>query len=161
MSRIEKLLVFALSGLHCALQISDIERILHAVEINPVPKAPKIVMGLVNVQGRVIPVLNIRRLFHLPEIEITLDDQIIICRTTSRPVAILVDNVLGVSELSEKDIIAPDDLYPGMEYLKGVTKLKAGIVYIYNLDRFLSSEENAEIEQLLPGSLTMPADQET
>jgi purine-binding chemotaxis protein CheW len=157
----EKLLVFVLSGLHCALRLADIERVLRAVEITPVPKAPGIVMGLVNVQGRVIPVLNIRKLLRLPEIETNLNDQIILARTTTFPVALVVDDVPGVAEFSEQDIVAPAELYPGLEYLEGVTKLQGGIVYIYNLDRFLSSAEKSEIEHLLSEGISMPADQET
>jgi purine-binding chemotaxis protein CheW len=157
----EKLLVFTLSDLRCALKLSDTERIVRAVEISPVPKAPEIVQGLINVQGRVIPVLNIRKLLCLPEIQMTLNDQIIIARTPSRPTAILVDNVQGVVEFSEQEIIAPAELYPGIDYLEGVTKLKDGIIYIYNLDTFLSSDEKAELEDLLTGAIPMPADQET
>ena len=153
-------MVFVLSGLHCALQLSNIERVLRAVAVTPVPKAPEIVMGLVNIQGRVIPVLNIRKLLRLPEIEPALDDQLILNRTTSISVAILVDNVLGTAEVSEQDIIAPTEIYPGIEYLEGVTKLQDGIIYIYNLDRFLSSAEKTEINILLSGDMPMPADME-
>lgn len=156
MHRMEKILVFALSGLRCALPLTDIERILHSVEITPVPKAPEIVMGLVNVQGRVIPVLNIRKLFRLSEIEISLNDQIIIARTTKRPVAILVDNVIGVAEYNEQDIISPEELFPGIEYLEGVVKLKDDIIYIYKLDRFFCPEAEAVIEPLLSGAIPIP-----
>ncbi len=156
MSRMNKLLVFALPGLRCALPLADIERILHAVEMSPVPNAPEIVMGLVNVHGHVIPVLNIRKLFRLPEIEIRLNDQIIIAHTTRRPVAILVDNVIGVTEYSEQDIITSEELFPGIEYLEGVAKLKDDIIYIYNLDRFLSQEDEAGIEPLLSGAIPLP-----
>jgi purine-binding chemotaxis protein CheW len=156
-SRIEKLLVFTLSGLHCALRLSDIERVLHAVEITPVPKAPKIVIGLINVQGSILPVLNIRHLLHLPTVQTTLNDQIILARSTSFTVAILVDNVQGVAECNEQDIIAAEDLYNGIEHLEGVTNLKDGILYIYNLDAFLSSEERSEIEDLLSGDISKPA----
>lgn len=149
MSEMDKLLIFALSGLRCALPLAGIERILRAVEISPLPKAPEIVMGLVNVQGRVIPVLNIRRLFRLPETEINLNDQIVIARTATRPVAILVDNAIGVAEYAKQDIIPSDELFPGIEYLEGVAKLQDGIIFIYNLDRFLSSEDDAGIDPLL------------
>lgn len=160
MSRMEKLLVFALSGLHCALRLADIERILPAVEISPVPKAPGIVLGLINVHGRILPVLNIRPLLRLPEIETGLNDQIILTRTAGCPLAILVDEVFGLAELGEQDIIGPEELYPGIEYLEGVTKLKDGILYLYNLDRFLSSEERSGIEHLLSGDKAMPAGRE-
>jgi purine-binding chemotaxis protein CheW len=158
LNRMEKLLVFALSDLRCALQLSDVDRILHAVEISPVPRAPEIVMGLINVQGCVVPVLNIRKLLRLSEIEITLNDQIILVRTASRLLAVLVDNVLGVAEFSRQDIITPKILYPGIEHLEGVTKLEDGILYIYNLDKFLSSKEKSEIEHLVSGDLLIPAD---
>jgi purine-binding chemotaxis protein CheW len=160
MGGMDKLLVFALSDLRCALPLADVERVLRAVEISPLPKAPEIVMGLINVQGCIIPVLNIRKFFCLPEIEMTLNDQIIIARTTSRPIAILVDNVLSVSEYSEQDILAPEQLFPGIEYLEGVVKLEDGIIYIYNLDMFLSSQEKAEIEHLLSPAVSLPESEE-
>jgi purine-binding chemotaxis protein CheW len=155
------LVVFALSDLRCALQLSDIDRILRAVETSPVPKAPQIVIGLINVQGCIVPVLNIRKLLHLPEIEMTLNDRIIIARTIRFPIAILVDYVQGVVEFNEQEIIAPEKLYPGIEFLDGVTMLKGDIIYIYNLNKFLSLEEEEGIEHLLTGGIPMPADQET
>ena len=156
MNRMDKLLVFALSGLRCALPLADIERILRAVEMSPVPNAPEIVMGLVNVHGHIIPVLNIRKLFHLPEVEITLNDQIIIAHTTNRPVAILVDNVICVTEYSDQAIISSEELFPGIEYLQGVAKLQDGILYIYNLDTLLSPEDEVGIEPLLSPDISMP-----
>ena len=67
-------------------------------------------MDLINVRGRVIPVLNICKLLRLPEIEPALDDQLVLTRTTGIPVAILVDNVLGTVEVSDQEIIAPTDI---------------------------------------------------
>ena len=155
----EKLLVFVLAGLQCALRLAVIEKVFRAVALTPVPKAPDIVMGLVNVQGRVIPVLNFRKLLRLPEVDITPNDQIILARTATCPVALVVDAVPGVVEFSERDIVAPAELYPGLEYLEGVTRLQGGIVYIYDLDRFLSSAEKSEIAQLLSEGMSMPASQ--
>lgn len=141
----EKLLIFTLADLRCALPLAGIEQILRAVEISPLPKAPEIVLGLINVQGRLIPVLNIRRLFRLPDSDLRLGDQIILARAATRPVAILVDGTIGVAEYGEQDIVMSADLFPGIEYLEGVTKLQDDIIYIYNLDRFLSSEDEAGI----------------
>lgn len=156
MGEVERLLVFALAGLHCALKIGNIERVLPAVEISPVPQAPAIVLGLLNVQGRILPVLNIRRLFRLPEVETAPTNRMVIARTANRPVVMVVDDVLDVTEFSEEDIVTPDQVYPGMEHLDGVTRIGAGIIYIYDLDSFLSSEEDAEIEQLLAAGMPMP-----
>lgn len=160
MDRVEQLLVFAVSDLHCALQVSTIERVARAAEITFVPKAPANVIGLLNVHGNIVPVLDIRRLFRLPPQEMTLDDHIIVARTTSRAMAIIVDAVLGVTECDGQNILAPERLYPGIAYLEGITRLQDGILFIYNLDTFLSSTEKAEIEDLLTESNPMPADQD-
>ncbi len=160
MHGMEKLLVFTLSDLCYALPLADVERILRAVAISPLPKAPEIIMGLVNIQGRILPVLNIRKFFCLPEIEMALNDQIIIARTANRSLAIIVDKVLGVSEYNERDIIEPEKLFPGIEFLEGVAKLGDGIIYIYSLDRFISSQEEDVVEHLLSPAGALPVDEE-
>lgn len=167
------LLIFTLSQQLCALPLSVVERIIRAVEIHPLPKAPEVVLGLINVQGRAIPVLNVRKLFRLPWTEMTLNDQIIIAHTSGRSVGLLVDNTEGVRDYREEDVITSEELFPGIEYLEGVMKLRGsiplqtmtenpqvfwgagGIVYIYDLDRFLSLEEKAVIDQLLPPGARM------
>lgn len=157
--RLFKFLIFSLADLHCALPLADIERILRAVEISPVPRAPEIIMGLVNIHGRIIPVLNIRKLFRLPAIETSLNDQIIIVRTSSRLVALLVDNVSEVVEYREEDITKPEKLLPGIEYLEGVAKLKDGILYIYNLDRFITPEDETAMAPLLSSAIGISAEE--
>ncbi|HKN18578.1 MAG TPA: chemotaxis protein CheW [Dissulfurispiraceae bacterium] len=157
------LLVFALSQQLCALPLSVVERIVRAVEVRPLPQAPEVVLGLINVRGQAIPVLNIRKLFRLSYTEIGLSDQIIIAHTAGRIVGLLVDNTEGVSEYREEDVITSEELFPGIEYLEGVVKLRdsktfpnaGGIVYIYDLERFLSLEEKTAIDRLLPPGVRM------
>ena len=60
-----------------------------------------------------------------------------------------MDKVLGLAEFAEQDIIGPEEFSTGIEYLEGVTKLKNGIFYLYNLDGFLSSAESS-------GGISMP-----
>lgn len=149
MNRSEKLLIFTLSGISCALPLAEIERILRAVEISPVPRAPEVVMGLVNIQGQIIPVLDLRKVLHLPDAEVGLNDQFIVARAKSRPVAILVDSVLGLSELDTAEIVPPDRLYPGIEFLEGVVGLQDGIIYIYDLAKLLTPADSVEISECL------------
>ena len=144
-----KLLVFAVSDLCCALPLSETDRVLHSVQISPVPRAPEIVMGLINIRGQIVPVLNIRKLFHLAETEISLNDHIIVAKALDLPVAIAVDTVIGIRDYNKVDITTADQLYPDIEFLQGVAKLKDEVIYIYNLDKFLSSEIVAEIRPLL------------
>lgn len=143
------LVAFNLDEQHYALYLSTVERIVRVVEVTPLPKAPDIALGIINVEGRIIPVLNVRKRFSLPEREIELSDQLIIANTLRRTVALVVDSVRGVIECSEHEVIPAKEVLPGMEYVEGVSKLGDGIILIHNLDKFLSLKEDKLIENAI------------
>jgi purine-binding chemotaxis protein CheW len=139
-------ITFTLDERYYALDVNTVERITQSVEITPLPKAPDIVLGIVNYHGKIIPVVNIRRRFHLPEKETEPTDQLIIARTLKRTVALLVDTVLGVIETSEDAVVQANTIMPGLDYVQGVVKLDDGMVIIYNLDKFLSLDEGKSLD---------------
>lgn len=141
MSESKQYLIFTLDENRYVLDLNCVERIAHVVEITPLPQAPDIVLGILNVGGQIIPAVNTRRRFGLPEREFELLDQLIIAHTSKRKVALLVDAVLGVIESSSDKIIKADKILPYMDYIEGVVKLEDGIILIHNLDKFLSLEE--------------------
>lgn len=143
---------FALGDQLYALPLPAVERIVRMVSITPLPQAPAIVLGVINVRGRVMPVLNLRRRFRLPERDLVLTDLLVIGRTATRPVALVVDEVAGVREYSSQQAVAACDIVPGIEHAEGVAKLTDGLVLIHNLDKFLSLEEEAAIDQALEGA---------
>lgn len=140
------LVLFNLDEQIYALYLSAVRRIVRLVKITLLPKAPEIVLGLINIQGEIIPVVNIRRRFRLPERETNLTDQLIIARTERRVVALVADSVLGVIEYQEEDLIAAEKILPGTEYVEGVVKLKDGIILVHNPDKFLSLDEEKVLE---------------
>ena len=140
-----QLVVFTLDNQRFALPLSTVERAIRIMEIVPLPKAPEIVIGVINLHGKIIPVVNIRNRFRLPQREINLNDQLIISNTKKRPLAILIDSVLGVFEFPEKRIVSADKILPDIEYIEGVAKLEEGIILIHDIDKFLSLEEEKAI----------------
>ncbi len=142
------LVVFALDDQRYALKLDAVERVLPAVEITPLPKAPDIVLGIIDVAGRVMPVFNVRRRFGLPEREIELSDEIIVARAT-RPVALLVERVLQVVEYPAGRVIPAGQILPDLEYISGAVKLEDGLVLIHDLDTFLSLDEERALERAL------------
>ena len=142
-----QLVVFTLDEQRYALRLSAVERVVRAVEITRLPKAPEIVLGLIDVQGQIIPVVNVRKRFRLPEPEIALSDHLIIARTARRKVALVADTVIGVVERSEAEMTAAGTILPGLEYIEGVAKLEDGLVFIHNLDTFLSLEEEKTLQE--------------
>ncbi|MFH1344247.1 MAG: chemotaxis protein CheW [Pseudomonadota bacterium] len=135
--------------LRVALPLSFVERVVRAVYLTPLPGAPEIVLGVVNLAGRIIPAINMRRRFRLPEREIALTDQLVIAHTARRSVALVTDTVDGISEYAEPDIVDAETILPGLEYIEGVVKLGDGLVLIHNLDRFLSLEEAVSLDRAM------------
>jgi purine-binding chemotaxis protein CheW len=143
------ILVFKLDEQHYALRLSAVERIIHLVQITALPGAPDIVIGAINVQGQIVPVVNMRRRFGLAEREPSLGDQLIVARTARRAVALMADMVIGVVERLEAEMTTADTIVPGLEYIEGVAKLKGGLILIHNLDTFLSLDEEKTLEEAL------------
>ncbi len=151
MGKPNQLVVFTLGDQRYGLVLSAVDRVVRAVDITPLPQAPDIVLGVVNVQGRVIPVINMRRRFRLPERETVLTDQMVIAHTARRPVVLMADTVSDVLEYSEEDIVEAQSILADAEYIEGVVKLSDGLILIHNLDTFLSLEEETLLDQALDG----------
>ena len=151
MSPADNLVVFNLDSQLYALALSTVERAVRMVEITPLPRAPEIVLGVVNIQGRIIPVLNLRKRFRLPERRAGVGDQLLIARTSRRAVSLVVDAVCGVIECPEQGAIAPATIVPGLEYVTGVVKLSDGMLFIHDLDEFLSLEEEEALAAAVSG----------
>jgi len=152
MKDMDSLLIFILDDQRYALLLPTVDRVVRMVAITPLPKAPDIVLGVVNIQGRVIPVINMRRRFCLTEREITLTDQLVVAHTVRRPVALVADAVLDVIACSARSLIAAEKVLPNIEYVEGVVKLKDGLIIIHDLDKFLSLEEEDFLAQALENS---------
>lgn len=149
MNRPDHLIVFTLDRQRYALTLQAVDRVVRMVAITPLPRAPDIVLGVVNLQGRVIPVINIRRRFNLPDKEIALTDQLIVAHSSRRPVVLMADAVQDVITGSAQNLVETENILPGVEYVEGVVKLTDGLVMIHNLDTFLSLEEESSLNQAL------------
>ena len=145
----EQIVVFTLDELQYALTLNTVVRVIHAVEIRPLPKAPEIISGIINVQGQVIPVIDTRKRFGLAEREIEIDDHMIISDTGKRIVALLADAVNGIRKLEPGQLNPAGETLHFAKYLKGVAKTGDGIILIYDLEQFLSLDEEKILEKAL------------
>jgi purine-binding chemotaxis protein CheW len=146
--------VFSLDEQLFALRLSAVERVVLAVEVTALPHAPEIVLGVINVRGQITPVFDLRKRFRLPAREIDLSDQFIIARTRRRQVALVVDGVRDVGESLAQQTVAADEILPGLGLVEGVAKLGGDLIFIHNLDKFLSLEEERELEGVLETSFS-------
>ena len=144
-----ELVVFTLHGQSFALRLGAVERIVRVAQITSLPSAPAIVLGVVNIQGRVVPVVDLCKRFGLPARDIELSDHLIVARTLRRPVALLVAAVKGVIDCLPSQLAPGGDSLPDTQYVEGVLKLEDGLVLIHDLDTFLSPMEDRKLAQAL------------
>jgi purine-binding chemotaxis protein CheW len=149
MSGIAQLVVFRLDERRYALPLTVVERVVRAVDVTPLPNAPAIVLGAINVQGRVLPVLNVRRRFLMPDREISPADWFLLARTACHAVVLVIDEAEGVVERPEADILASTQIVPGLEQFPGVVRLDDGLVLIHDLERFLSLDETRALDDAM------------
>jgi purine-binding chemotaxis protein CheW len=148
-SELSQMVVFRLGEQRYALMLNVVERIVRAVEVIPLPNAPAIVLGVINVEGRVLPVLNVRKRFGLPDEEISPTSQFLIARTARRPVVLVIDEAEGMVERSSTEVARPSGIVPGLEQIRGVIKLDDGLALIYDLEKFLSLDEEGLLEEAM------------
>ena len=137
----KNLVVFNLDNQRFALSLHTVEKVVRVVEITSLPKAPDYIKGIIDFHGEIIPVVNVRMLFNLPERKIELSDLLIITKTSMRKVALWVDSISEVVERTEDEIIKSEKILLGIDYVEGVFKFKDGMVLLQDLDQFLSMEE--------------------
>jgi purine-binding chemotaxis protein CheW len=147
----EQLLVFRLDDRRYALNLSAVERIVRAVEVTALPKAPEIVLGVIDVEGRILPVLNIRRRVGLPEREMRPSDQFLLARTPQRTVVLVIDEAQEVMERPVTTITRSGSIVRGLEQTHGIIQLEDGLALIYDLDRFLLPEEARALDEAMHG----------
>ena len=151
-----QLVVFRLDDLRYALYLAAVERVVRVADITPLPGAPDVVLGVVNVQGRIVPVFNTRRRFSLPERDVRLEDEMVLVRTSARTVALLVDSVEGLLRCGDGDATPADQVWPVTGHVAGVIKRSDGLILIHNLDAFLSADERDAMEQALTAESRVP-----
>lgn len=149
MTQLARLVVFILDGQRYALALGCVERVIRAVETTTLPGAPENVLGVVNVAGQVIPVLNIRRRLRLRERQILPSDHFLIARTGALTVALSIDEALGIVEHNPQEILAASQIGAASKCIQSVLKLGDGLVLIHDLAQFLSANEVRELTAAL------------
>lgn len=140
------LLIFHIAATQYALRFGAVLRVVPMVEVTPLRQAPGGVAGVINVAGRIVPVLALRSRLGLPGREARLSDVLVLARTRRRTVALPADGVVGLMQRDAAQITSCASIYPGLAPFEGVVKLDDGVALIHDLDRFLSLEEEERLE---------------
>lgn len=148
---LRRLVAFSIEGQRYALHLPVVERVLRMVAVSPLPKAPAIILGVVNFHGQVIPVLDLQRRFGLSSRNHGLSSRLLVARTSRRTIALPVNEVLGVQEVAAETVTLPDAVFPGIGLVAGIVALPDGVLFIHDLDAFLSLDEEQRLAEALEG----------
>lgn len=141
--------IFHLAGQRYALPLETVERIVRAVEVTPLPNAPEVVLGLIDLEGRVLPVFDLRRRLRLPARAVWPGDQFIIAQTVRRAVVLVVDGVDEVIQHPQAGVVGAAQLTVESQQIQGVVKLGDGLVLIHDLESFLSPAEAQALDEAM------------
>lgn len=131
-----------------AVDILSVQEINRMVDITRVPKAPVFVEGVINLRGRIIPVLNLRCRFGISaEGERTARSRIVVVNVRTRVVGLIVDSVSEVLRLPKQAIEPPPSLETaiGAEFIQGVGRIKDRLLTVLDLDRLLTPAEQTAV----------------
>lgn len=135
------LLIVGLGSLRLGIPLEVVERVVAAVETTPLAAAPESIMGVVNIRGEIVPVLDLRPAFRLPSRPLGVDDQFVITRHGPGPLAVVVDEAREVSEVDDARVVDAGELLPGLDSIRGVVRLDDGLLLINDPERFLKLDE--------------------
>lgn len=139
---------FRLGDEKYGINVMQVQEVLRVAEIAPVPGAPPYVLGIINLRGNVVTVIDTRNRFGLMSKETDDNSRIVIIETESHIIGILVDSVAEVVELRSSDIETAPNV--GNEetsrYIQGVTSRDNELLILVDLNRFLSDEEKADLD---------------
>lgn len=144
MEKEKEYVVFTIAHWRIAIKLDFVIRVVRAVEITPLPKSTDVILGVINIQGNIVPVFNIRRLFGLPEREIELSDQFIIAEFSNKKAALVVDGVLDIISGSSEKLCTLDDVLGKCDF-EAIAKLDDGLVVILDLEKILQTNNINEI----------------
>ena len=136
-----ELLVFEIGGRTLGLPSSHVVEIVRAVAVTPLPRAPAIVEGVINVRGAIVPVIDIRARLGSPARPLAMSDHFVLARTGGRKVALHVNQVIHLISLDRAQVEPAERVGWGAEHLAGVGVLPDGLVVILDLEEFLTADE--------------------
>ena len=138
-----------LGGATVGLPAMAVQQIVRAVAIMPLPGAPPILEGAVNVRGAVVGVVDVRARLGFPARPLDPEQFLVLVTAGSRTLAIRVDEVDDLVDVSDADVHAQSELWPALRQLSGLAARPDGVLAIYDVEAFVSQAEAEALDAAL------------
>lgn len=142
-----QLVTFRLQDETYGINVMQVKEVLRISEIAPVPGAPPYVLGIINLRGNVVTVVDTRSRFGLPSAEPDDASRIVIIESEQQVVGILVDSVAEVVELHQSEIDSAPNVgnEESSRYIQGVASRKDNLLIVVDLNNLLTEDEWSEM----------------
>jgi len=141
---------FHLENEKYGIKVMQVQEVLRMTEIAPVPGAPHYVLGIINLRGNVVTVIDTRRRFGLSDVENDDETRIVIVEANNNVVGILVDSVAEVVDLKSSEIETAPNVGndESSKYIQGVSSRENELLILVDVNKLLSDEEWQEVASL-------------
>jgi len=143
-----QLVSFKIGNEEFGVDILKVQEINRMMEITTVPNAPEFVDGVVNLRGRIIPVIDLRTRLNMPRNKHDHNTRIVVVELSGKTVGFIVDEVSEVLRIPRNITEPPPDMVAGInaEYITAVGKLEDRLLILLDLEKVLSEDEAASLD---------------
>lgn len=152
-----EIVTFRVAGQRYGVRMQDVREMLLAVAVAPLPGAPSVVTGVLDLRGTIVPLLDLRRRFGAPERALRADEHFIVVVAGERLVALRTDRIDGLEVVADERITPAELLRRTPGPLAGVVPTGDGILLIADVPAFLSEAEATVLDELLCGTAGLVA----
>jgi purine-binding chemotaxis protein CheW len=145
-----QLVTFNIGSEEFGIEILKVQEIIRTMEITRVPRAPDYVEGVINLRGKVIPIIDLRKKFGMASHAHDSQTRIVVVDLSGMIVGFIVDSVSEVLRIDSSTVEPPPSIVAGVdsEYISGVGKLADRLLILIDLDKLLSQEEQQRLQTL-------------
>ena len=149
-STLIQLVSFKIGEEEFGVDITKVQEIIRMVDITRVPNAPHFVEGVINLRGKVIPIIDMRKRLELDSKDYDKDTRIVVVEIEGKIVGFIVDSVSEVLRINQAVTEAPPPMVAGInsEFITSIAKLDDRLLILLDLERVLTSEEKGEMSEL-------------
>lgn len=146
----DKFLTFILGKESYGIEIKNVTEIIGIPPITEVPELPDYICGVVNLRGKIIPVIDVRLRFKKQFREYNERTCIIVVNIRNASIGLIVDSVSEVIGIQEEDIVSPPDINKGFsnKYIKGIAKVENEVKLLLDCNELLSKDEFESLENI-------------
>lgn len=146
----KQLVIFELGAEHFGIDIASVEGINKMLDITKIPKAPVYMLGITNLRGSVLPVIDLQKRFGMPEQEQTSETRIVVANMDGVKIGMVVSAVSEVLTIEDSVIEPPPPMVSNInsEFISGVAKIDKRLVILLDLAKVLTVDEKAQVANM-------------